>query len=58
VRAAADADLGFDLGFFIGALRSHQRIDDSDFPEVGVPIVEVRAYFDYWADELDGKRRG
>lgn len=53
VRAAAEADLGFDLPVFAQTLRSHQRIGNEDFPDVGVPIAEIRAYFDAWADELD-----
>lgn len=52
VRTAAEADLGFDLAVFAQTLRSHRRIDDQDFPDVAVPIADIRAYFDAWADEL------
>lgn len=50
---AAEADPGFDLGMFSQALRSHRRIDDIDFPDIGITISELRAYFDAWADDLD-----
>jgi hypothetical protein len=53
LRKAAEADLGFDRRVLAQALRSHRRIDDADFPFVGVPIAELRVYFDAWADELD-----
>lgn len=53
VRTAAEADLGFDLAVFAQTLRSHRRIADQDFPDVGVPIAEIRAYFNAWADDLD-----
>ncbi|WP_286929895.1 MULTISPECIES: nucleotidyl transferase AbiEii/AbiGii toxin family protein [Aeromicrobium] len=53
VRAAAEADLGFDLAVFAQTLRSHQRVADQDFPDIGVPITDIRAYFDVWADEVD-----
>lgn len=55
---AAEDDLGFDLGVFAQTLRTHARIDDIDFPDVGVSIPGVRAYFDTWADELDGRELG
>ena len=38
---------------FAATLRAHGRIEDQDFPDVGVPITAVRTYFDAWADELD-----
>ena len=50
---ATDADPGFDPGVFARALRTHARLDDIDFPNVGVDIAVVRAYFDSWADEID-----
>lgn len=53
LRSAAEADRGFDLAVFAQTLRSHQRIDDQDFPDIGVPITDIRAHFDAWADELD-----
>lgn len=52
---AAEADLGFDLGVFAQTLRTHRRIDDEDFPDVGVPVADVRNYFDAWADQLDNR---
>lgn len=53
VRAAAEADLDFDLPVFAQTLRSHKRIGDDDFPDVGVPIAEIRGQFDTWAGEVD-----
>lgn len=53
LRRAAQADRGFDLKLFGQTLRTHARIDDLDFPDVGIPIADVRAYFDAWAEELD-----
>lgn len=53
VRAATEADPGFDLTVFAQALRSHQRIIDKDFPDIGVSIAQIRTYFTAWADELD-----
>lgn len=50
---AAEADPGFDLAMFAGTLRTHGRIKDQEFPDVGVPITVIRAYFDAWAEELD-----
>lgn len=50
---AAEADPGFDLAMFAATLRTHGRIDDQDFPDVGVPITDMRTYFDAWADEVD-----
>jgi len=49
---AAIADPGFDLAVFAQMLRSHRRLRDDDFPPVGVPIEELRNYFDIWADHL------
>lgn len=48
LRCAAEADRGFDFKLFAQMLRSHARIDDVDFPDVGIPIADVRAYFDAW----------
>lgn len=53
LRKAAAADQGFDRYVFAQALRAHQRIRDTDFPEIGTPIEDIRSYFDAWADELD-----
>jgi hypothetical protein len=50
---AAEVDPGFDLAMFAATLRTHGRIEDQDFPDVGVPITAIRAYFDAWAEELD-----
>lgn len=55
LREAAEADLGFDRDMLAQALRSHRRIDDQDFPDVGEPIAEIRSYFEAWADDLDGR---
>lgn len=55
LNEAQNADLGFDRGAFIQALRSHRRLDDRDFPDIGTPITDIRAYFDTWADELDAR---
>ncbi|MDO5712297.1 MAG: nucleotidyl transferase AbiEii/AbiGii toxin family protein [Micrococcales bacterium] len=52
---AAEADRGFDLAVFAATLRTHGRIEDRDFPDVGVPIADIRSYFDAWADELDSR---
>lgn len=52
---AADFDRGFDLAMFAATLRTHRRIESQDFPDVGVPIADIRAYFDAWADELDAR---
>lgn len=51
---AAESDPGFDVGTFAQALRSHRRIDDEDFPSIGVNIVDVRTYFDEWSNYLLG----
>jgi len=53
LRAAADADDGFDLRVFVQMLRSHRRLRDEDFPPLSMPVDALRAYFDAWADELD-----
>jgi hypothetical protein len=55
LRKAAEADPGFGLAVFAVSLRSHRRIDDRDFPDVGVPAAEIRVYFDAWADELEAR---
>lgn len=52
LRKAAEADRGFDVAMFVATLRSHGRIKDQDFPDVGIPIADIRAYVDAWADEL------
>lgn len=52
LRRAAEADRGFDPELFGQTLRTHARIDDLDFPDVGIDITDVRAYFDAWADDL------
>lgn len=52
---AAAADPGFHQDAFTQALRAHQRIRDTDFPDIGVAIEDIRSYFDAWADELDGR---
>lgn len=53
LRKAAEADPGFDLAMFAATLRTHGRIQDQDFPDIGVPITDIRIYFDTWADEVD-----
>lgn len=53
LRKAAEADRGLDLAMFAATLRTDGRIEDQDFPDVGVPITAIRTYFDGWADELD-----
>lgn len=52
LQAAAQADAGFDLDVFIDMLRSHRRLRDDDFPATTVTTLELRAYFDAWADQL------
>ncbi|GAA1520499.1 hypothetical protein [Nocardioides humi] len=49
---AAEADEGFDLQVFAQMVRSHHRLRDQDFPETGIAIDDLRAYFDDWAGEL------
>lgn len=49
---AAEADAGFNMAVFAQALRSHRRIDDADFPDIGIAITEIRTYFDAWADQV------
>ena len=57
LRHAADADRGFDLELFAQMLRSHARVDDVDFPDVGVAIADLRAYFDAWAEDISRRQR-
>ncbi len=33
-------------------LRSHTRLADVDFPDTGIPIKEIRAFFNVWAREI------
>ena len=54
LEAAAQTDPGFDRLVFAQMLRSHRRIRDDDFPHSGVTVDELRAYFDSWADEIEG----
>ncbi len=56
LHRTAEADRGFDLELFGQTLRTHTRIDDLDFPDVGIAIADVRAYFDAWAEDLDRHR--
>lgn len=53
VAWAAEGDAGFTLPTFATMLRSHARLADEDFPEIGAPIETIRAYFAAWATELD-----
>lgn len=53
LQAAAQDDAGFDLAVFVQMLRSHRRLRDGDFPHTDVPIEDLRAYFDNWANDLD-----
>lgn len=53
LQAAAEDDAGFDLAVFVQMLRSHRRLRDGDFPHTDVPIEDLRAYFDNWANDLD-----
>lgn len=53
LRAATDADPGFDLRVFVQMLRSHRRLRDEDFPETGVPVENLRAYYDNWTTTLE-----
>lgn len=53
LERAAEADRGFDLDVFAQTLRAHRRIDDTDFPDVGVLAADIRTYFDAWAEELE-----
>lgn len=55
LHAAARADDGFDLQVFVQMLRSHRRLAQDDFPISTVPIAELRAYFDIWADGLEDR---
>lgn len=52
LASAAVADPGFDLSVFIQMIRSHQRLDDEDFPAGNLSATELRAYFDAWAEDL------
>lgn len=52
LAAAAEADSGFNLPAFAAMLRSHMRLIDVDFPDVGVPIEAIRDFCDGWADDL------
>ncbi len=53
---AAEADRGFDLTVFAQIPRSHRRIDDADFPDIGVAIPDLRDYFDTWAKDLESNQ--
>lgn len=53
LRKAAESDPGFDLTVFAQTLRSHRRLDDGDFPDIGIAISQIRSYFNSWADALD-----
>lgn len=55
LRAALRADPGFNLAAFTDALRSHRRLDDTDFPDIGISPTHIRDYFDAWAAELEGR---
>lgn len=55
LELARAADLGFDLTVFVQALPSHARVDDQDFPDVGVALGAIRAYFDSWALALEDR---
>lgn len=37
LQAALQADPGFEVAAFTDALRSHRRLDDADFPNIGTP---------------------
>lgn len=50
---AARADAGFDVSIFVQMVRSHRRLRDEDFPATSVSVLELRAYFDAWAEELE-----
>lgn len=52
LRRACEADPGFDLEVFAQILRSHRRLDEGDFPDIGVSVPVVRDYYENWADRL------
>lgn len=56
LQAAAQADAGYDRHVFVQMIRSHRRLDDEDFPVTAVTVAELRAYFDAWADHLEGRQ--
>lgn len=55
LKAVAQIDPGFDRLSFAQMLRSHRRLRDDDFPHSGVTVDELRAYFDAWADQIEGR---
>ena len=52
LAGAAEADPGFNLPAFAAMLRSHARLIDVDFPDIGVPIEAIREFCNGWADDL------
>ena len=52
LEKVAAADSGFTLEVFAQMLRSHTRLADVDFPEIGIPIEDIRAFFDQWAQGI------
>lgn len=52
LEKVAAADSGFTLEVFAQMLRSHTRLADVDFPEIGIPIEDIRAFFHQWAQGI------
>ena len=53
LKAASDSDGGFEMQVFAQMMKSHRRLRDEDFPSAPVPLVDLRGYFDDWADNLE-----
>lgn len=53
LRQAETSDLGFSRETLATSLRMHARLDDDEFPDMGVEISSIRDYFNEWANQLE-----
>lgn len=55
MQRAAEVDLGFDRRVLAEMMMTIDRFDDDELPIDPSEVASLRAFFEYWADELRGQ---